>query len=119
MSRIALAVVLLLARPAAAFDTWWHAEATRHGMDANGFSADARLVAQVENYITDMLAALSSGNAEYGDIFKKMGWPVDSAYDYLHFDAVFTEKDIEHNWEMLQKNTLEALQKYDADRAMP
>jgi hypothetical protein len=30
-------------RPAFAFDTWWHAEATRHGVVANGFSADARL----------------------------------------------------------------------------
>src|SRR5262249_45493112 len=48
----------LLARPAAAFDTWWHAEATRKACEATGFSADARLTMQVENYLTDVLAAL-------------------------------------------------------------
>src|SRR5258706_5917528 len=112
---LSLAVVAALAvssRSADAFDTWWHAEATRHAMDENGFSGNARLVVQVENYLTDLFAALSSGNAEYGGVFKKMGWPVDPAYDHLHFDAVFSEKDIEHNWEQLQKNTLAALQKY-------
>jgi hypothetical protein len=122
MSRIAVVVAMLtlaFTRPAAAFDTWWHAEATRHAMEDNGFSADARLATQVENYITDFLAALSSKNADYGGVFTKIGWPIDPAYDYMHFDAVFNEKDIEHNWEQLQKNTLETLQKYDADHTMP
>jgi hypothetical protein len=116
-----VAVVLALTvRPAAAFDTWWHAEATRHGFDQNGYSADARLVAQVENYITDMFAAAVSQSEKYGDIAAKLSLSnVDPAYDYVHFDAVFNEVDIEHNWATLQKNTLAALQKYDADKTMP
>ena len=36
-----------------AFDTKWHADATRLAMDRNGFSADARLLCQFGNYLTD------------------------------------------------------------------
>src|SRR5262245_8849575 len=54
-SRLVVCAGLVLAcsvpPPAQAFDTWWHAEATRHAMTANGFSADARLVVQVSNYL--------------------------------------------------------------------
>ena len=43
-----------------AFDTKWHADATRAAMDQNGFSADARLLCQFENYITDYYSGIDS-----------------------------------------------------------
>jgi hypothetical protein len=121
MSRIAVAVIAVaaFAKPAAAFDTWWHAEATRHAMEDNGFSADARLVAQLENYITDMFAGVYSESEDHGDLLNKIGLASDPAYDYMHFDAVLNEVDMEHNWAKLQKNTLAALAKYDANKSMP
>ena len=43
-----------------AFDTKWHADATRAAMDQNGFSSDARLLCQFENYITDYYSGIDS-----------------------------------------------------------
>jgi hypothetical protein len=42
-----------LSSPVLAFDTWWHAEATKKAMSASGFSGDARLVARITNYLVD------------------------------------------------------------------
>ncbi|HEY1816197.1 MAG TPA: hypothetical protein VGG74_27810 [Kofleriaceae bacterium] len=118
----AIAIVLTLAalaRPAAAFDTWWHAEATRKACEATGFSADARLTMQVENYLTDVLAALDVVDDDVKGMLSKAGAPaVDPAYNYLHFDAVFTTKDVAHNWDQLQRNTLLTLKKYAKDASL-
>ncbi|MEO7923879.1 MAG: hypothetical protein ABIR30_09385 [Chitinophagaceae bacterium] len=98
-----------------AFDTWWHAECTRKAMTANGFSADARLATQVSNYLTDFLAVLNMPNEELTKVgIQAIRFRSDHSYDFLHFDAVFTEADIEKNWELILNNTIQALKKYSA-----
>jgi len=55
---LACALVLVaVATPTQAFDTKWHAEATRLAMERHGFSADARLMCQFANYLTDYFSA--------------------------------------------------------------
>ena len=96
-----------------AFDTWWHAECTRKAMVSNGFSADARLATQFSNYLTDFFPAFNLANeklASYG--ISQLQLNGDLSYEYMHFDAVFTETDIEQNWKILFENTVKALQKY-------
>ncbi len=98
-----------------AFDTWWHAECTRKAMVANGFSADARLATQVSNYLTDFLAVLNMPNEELTKVgIQSIRFRSDHSYDFLHFDAVFTEADIEKNWELILDNTIGLLKKYSA-----
>ena len=36
----------------------------------------------------------------------------DPSFDFMHFDAVFTQSDLELNWKLLFDNTVKALQKY-------
>jgi hypothetical protein len=121
--RILVAVVMVLgvSRPALAFDTWWHAEETRHGAEESGFSSDARLVMQVENYLTDMIAGIHSEVAGKDGLVGQLDASrfSDEGYDYLHFDALWDTKQVTHNWEQLEKNTLEALKKYTSDKTMP
>ncbi len=121
MRSVIIAVLLLASRPAAAFDTWWHAEETRHGAEDNGFSADARLVLQVENYLTDMIAGIHSQVAGKEGVVGELDASrfSDEGYDYLHFDALWDTKQVTHNWDQLEKNTLAALKKYSSDTAMP
>ena len=104
-----------------AFDTWWHAECTRKALVANGFSADARLATQVSNYLTDFLAVLNMPNEELQKAgIERIRFRSNHSYDYLHFDAVFTTKDIEKNWNLLLNNTLQCLRKYaDGGNAEP
>jgi hypothetical protein len=113
---ITLAVLLqLFSFQSFAFDTWWHAECTRKAMVANGFSADARLATQVSNYLTDFLAVLYMPNEELSKVgIQAIRFRSDHSYDFLHFDAVFTEADIEKNWELLLNNTTGLLKKYSA-----
>ena len=56
MKKLIVLACLLISIKTFAFDTWWHAECTRKAMVANGFSNDARLAAQVSNYIADFMA---------------------------------------------------------------
>jgi len=99
-----------------AFDTWWHAECTRKAMESTGFSGDARLVVQVENYLTDVFPAFGVVNEKLDkEGLSKLHLKADNSYDYMHFDAVFTTADITANWDKLEKNTVAALQKYAKD----
>jgi hypothetical protein len=113
MKKIILIACSFISLQALAFDTWWHAECTRKAMVANGFSSDARLATQVSNYITDFMAALNMPN----ELMDKAGISSlhlrsDHSYDFLHFDAIFTEQDIEQNWQRILANTVAALRKY-------
>ncbi|HUR65199.1 MAG TPA: hypothetical protein VMZ03_02510 [Chitinophagaceae bacterium] len=102
-------------RKAIAFDTWWHAEATRKAMVANGFSADARLATQVSNYLTDFLAVLNMPNEELNNMgIQALRFRSNNSYDFLHFDAVFSIADLEKNWTGIFENTKNALKKYSA-----
>jgi len=116
LKTISLSVfILFLSFRGLAFDTWWHAECTRKAMVANGFSADARLATQVSNYLTDFLAVLNMPNEEQNKLgIQIIRFRSDHSYDFLHFDAVFTEADIEKNWELLLNNTIRSLKKYSA-----
>jgi hypothetical protein len=113
-------MVVLLAsfcpRPAYAFDTWWHAEATRHAMKENGFPDDARLAAQVSNYLTDFYPVLAMGIDKVGA--ERLGLEKDESFDYLHFDALATRAEVEKQWEQLEKNTRAALRKYASDASV-
>ena len=56
---ILVSPVLALASTTLAFDTRWHADATRLAMEQNGFSSDARLLCQFANYLTDYFSVAS------------------------------------------------------------
>lgn len=119
--RLLIVALMLVSARAFAFDTWWHAEATRHAAEANGFTADARLVLQVENYLTDMIAGVHSHLPDKDALLNPLGGSHfdDEGYDYLHFDALWNVAQVAHNWELLEKNTLAALKKYSNDKSMP
>ncbi len=103
-----------------AFDTWWHAECTRKAMVANGFSADARLATQFSNYLTDFFPAYNVANEKLSHFNEKLaGLGIqrlelngDLSFEFMHFDAVYSEEDIEQNWKLLLNNTIRALRKY-------
>lgn len=103
-----------------AFDTWWHAECTRKAMVANGFSGDARLATQFSNYLTDFFPAYNVANEKLSHLNEKLaGLGVqrlelngDLSFEFMHFDAVYSEADIEQNWKLLLDNTIRALRKY-------
>jgi hypothetical protein len=105
-----------------AFDTWWHAECTRKAMVTNGFSADARLATQVSNYLTDFFPAYNVANEKLSHLNEKLAGAGiqrlelngDLSFEFMHFDAVYTEADIEQNWKLLLENTIRALRKYAA-----
>jgi hypothetical protein len=126
---LASAVLIVLvapARAALAFDTWWHAEATRHGVATNGFSADARLATQVTNYLTDFQTIAADTTAGFDGLFRRLpGGPPANApttarldprdMERLHFDALFSTAEIEAQWAALEANTRAALRKYAVD----
>jgi hypothetical protein len=108
-----------------AFDTKWHADATRGAMDQGGFSADARLLCQFENYLTDYFSA-----ADLGEVYAKMppGVPTGAskgsnglqsvdleALARLHFDALTSHAQVESQWKALEANTTAALAKWAAE----
>lgn len=115
------AVLLLATRPAAAFDTWWHAQTTHDAASATGFSADAQLVLQVENYFTDMISGTTSEIEKRAILPTVLGSTriYDEGYDYLHFDALWDIMQVSHNWDTLEQNTIAALRKYGTDTSMP
>lgn len=114
MKKIILLSLVLISAKTFAFDTWWHAECTRKAMVANGFSGDARLAAQVSNYITDFQSATLFGGGipekERVEVFKLKQ---EMSYEYMHFDAIFTTADIEKNWQLLFANTVKTLKKFN------
>ena len=103
-----------------AFDTWWHAECTRKAMVANGFSADARLATQFSNYLTDFFPAYSIANEKMWKLNEKLSslgiqrleLPADLSFEFMHFDAIFSEADLAQNWQLLLNNTIRVLRKY-------
>jgi hypothetical protein len=130
VARILVSAVLIVlctpARSALAFDTWWHAEATRHAMTANGFSADARLATQVTNYLTDFHTIAADTVGGFEGLYRRLpGGPPQSApttarldpadMDRLHFDSLRSTAEVEAQWAALEANTKAALRKYATD----
>ena len=113
MKKIILLSSLLISLNSFGFDTWWHAECTRKAMVANGFSADARLAAQVSNYITDFHSAILFGTGipekQRVEVLKLKQ---EMSYEYLHFDAIFSTRDIQQNWDRIYANTIRTLKKF-------
>lgn len=111
-----LGVLLATTAPALAFDTWWHAEETRVAAEANGFTSDARLVLQVENYLTDMIGGISAHvDPSFPDfVLSTLNSTrlVDDGYNYVHFDALWDVSQVSRNWDQLEKNTISAITKY-------
>ncbi|MDR7419758.1 MAG: hypothetical protein QN178_12720 [Armatimonadota bacterium] len=126
---LASALLIVLCAPARAvlaFDTWWHAEATRHGVIANGFSADARLATQVTNYLTDFHTVAADKIGGFEGLYRRLpGGPPQSAptaarldpvdMDRLHFDSLRSTAEVEAQWATLEANTKAALRKYATD----
>ncbi|HQW43818.1 MAG: hypothetical protein IPN56_01535 [Chitinophagaceae bacterium] len=114
MKNLLLTLCLFTTSKAMAFDTWWHAECTRKAMTGNGFSADARLAAQVSNYITDFHSAVLFGTGipekQRVEVFKLKQ---EMSYEYMHFDAIYSTADIEKNWQSIYVNTIQTLKKYN------
>lgn len=110
MKKILLLITCFFSVQSFAFDTWWHAECTRKAATANGFSSDARLAMQVSNYFTDYLSVANDKLKEYTE--GKLEVETEECYTYMHFDAIFTNQDIEQNWQLLFDNTVKCLRKY-------
>ena len=121
-----LAVVLAgaifgLTSSSLAFDTKWHADATRIAMDHNGFSSDTRLLCQFTNYLTDFFSAV-----DLEDVYKQLpsGMPKGGSSGLqgidignvarMHFDALTSHAQVEHQWKTLEANTKAALVKWAA-----
>src|SRR5512134_3475173 len=116
---------LVAATPSLAFDTKWHADATRHAMEKHGFSADARLMCQFANYLTDYFSApgdhLDALNAHIPAGIPRAGGlgGVEPAHvARLHFDALIMHSQVEHQWKTLEQNTKNALDRWAADPAV-
>jgi hypothetical protein len=118
---LAFAVVLVaMSTPSQAFDTKWHADATRDAMEKNGFSADARLLCQFGNYLTDYFSSI-----DFEPVYARLppSFPkgkglggIDTAdVARLHFDALTEHAQIEHQWARLEQNATRALLKWAAD----
>lgn len=116
-SKSLLASLLLLVTciPLMSFDTWWHAECTRKAMVANGFSGDARLATQVSNYLTDFFPAYHVANEKLAEHkLEALRVNEDISFEYMHFDCLYTQTDIDRNWKTLLNNTINTLRKYSA-----
>lgn len=108
-----------------AFDTKWHADATRIAMDQNGFSSDARLLCQFANYLTDYFAvadleevyAMLPAGVPKGGTNGLQGVDL-SDMARLHFDALTSYAEVEHQWRTLEANTRAALVKWSTDPAV-
>jgi hypothetical protein len=104
------------------FDTKWHADATRAAMDQNGFSADARLLCQFENYLTDYFStdlgaeanARLPPNVPRLNSFGMQGIQLEDLAR-LHFDALTSHAQVESQWKTLEANTQAALVKWAAE----
>jgi hypothetical protein len=108
--------VLALASSTLAFDTKWHADATRIAMEQNGFSADARLLCQFTDYLTDYFSGADSKLATGQTVAPKAAQNVvDEDVARLHFDALTSHDQVEHQWKTLELNTTAALVKWAAD----
>jgi hypothetical protein len=94
-------------------------------MDRNGFSADARLLCQFENYLTDYFSGvdLERVYAQLPMDMPKGGRTGLRDLDMndmarLHFDALTTELQVEQQWQALEGNTIAALRRWAADPAV-
>jgi hypothetical protein len=116
------AAILVLVSTTNAFDTKWHADATRIAMTQNGFSADARLLCQFTNYLTDYFSAVDLEQA-----YQRLPKGVPTGHSTglqgtdigdlarLHFDALTSHAEVEHQWRTLEANTKAALVKWAAE----
>lgn len=110
---------LAIAPATQAFDTKWHADATRIAMQQNGFSADARLLCQFTNYITDFFSVVGFEPVYHllpdgpppGAPTGVMGINMEDMAR-LHFDALTTHAQVESQWDNLFMNTKQALTKW-------
>jgi hypothetical protein len=119
---VCIVATLVAPTPSVAFDTKWHADATRHALEKHGFSADARLMCQFANYLTDYFAGpgdyIEKLNAHVPAGIPKSGGlgGVDPAdVSRLHFDALIMHSEVEHNWKTLEENTRLALDRFAVD----
>jgi hypothetical protein len=90
-------------------------------MERNGFSADARLLCQFENYLTDYFSGidLEGVYALVGAVPKggRSGLRDMDMREFarLHFDAVTSETQLEYQWKTLEENTIRSLNRWAAD----
>src|SRR5262245_5948231 len=115
--------LVALASTSLAFDTKWHADATRVAMaqngfsadarlamDQNGFSPDARLLCQFGNYLTDYFSGAESAYDQYvpPDVPKRGSGQLHGVDERdmarLHFDALTSSAQVEHQWKTLEAN---------------
>ena len=113
---MAVGVFFALGSAGSAFDTKWHADATRAAMDQNGFSSDARLLCQFENYITDYYSGADSELEHYVPEsvsgLRRVRDIDSAAVARLHFDALTSHSQVEYQWQTLEANTTAALIKW-------
>ena len=80
------------------------------GHDQNGFSADARLLCQFGNYLTDYFSGAESAYDQYvpPDVPKRGTNQLHGVDERdvarLHFDALTSSAQVEHQWKTLEAN---------------
>lgn len=121
----AITSLALIGMTAQAFDTKWHADATRIAMSGNGFSSDARLLTQFANYLTDFFSVIG-----FEGLYKNLpnGRPDGAPSGLygidmedvarLHFDALTSTEQVEYQWTTLEANTKQALIKWNAESSV-
>ena len=120
-----LMLFAVLVSPAAAFDSFWHSEATRLAGNEFGFSDDARKIMQLGNFSPDFFGPVSdlasshlppNGLQELNQYVANNGPDRDSAV-FLHFDNLFDELDrnskFDYLFNRLLNNTQAALAFYN------
>lgn len=120
-----LAGIALFGTRAEAFDTKWHSDATRIAMTGNGFSSDARLLTQFTNYITDFFSVVGfealyhylPDGAPAGAPTGLYGIDMEDMAR-LHFDALTSKEQVEHQWKTLEANTIQALVKWHGESSV-
>jgi hypothetical protein len=105
-----------------AVDHKWHVLATLKAMQENGFSEDARLLAQFTNFLVDFYAVVDEFAPKIEAVvreqfYKNLGEsgklriaPDDVAR--LHFDNLSGNDQFVVQWRLLERNTVNALKKY-------
>src|SRR5262249_9149522 len=128
--RFALIAVLLVNSPAAAFDTFWHAEATQRVGEKFGFSSDATNAMKLGNFSPDLFGPIEDYASKHLDPAGRQalqGFGIKNAKAravafFLHFDSLNGELDrnskFDYLFDHLLKNTRDTLAEYNARQGL-
>ncbi len=94
---ILVALILGISKPNYGFDTGHHWDLTNYALSAEGFKEDAANMAKAINWFTDFYSTKKPGP--------------DHEAEKLHFDNLFTTKDVDQYWKTFVANTKKACER--------